>query len=156
MTPITLLRSEWPKLHRVLAIFSAAGFKKEAKIQLTELLRLKVCPFSLKYYRDSFNTTCISSFCFSRGGQEPSGTTSSLVIHPLRGDPCILALCRDHRLRVWSCKVSAAQLMVIIASSAVYETDSFFDLSCLPYISLITTLHYKKEMHTVCFFYISE
>ena len=27
------------------------------------------------------------------------------MIHPLRGEPCILAVCRDHRLRIWSCKV---------------------------------------------------
>ena len=39
-----------------------------------------------------------------RGGQEPSGTTSSLIITPLKGEPCILAVCRDHRLRIWSCK----------------------------------------------------
>lgn len=40
-----------------------------------------------------------------RGGQEPSHTVCSLVIQSVRGEACIFAVCKDHRLRVWSCKV---------------------------------------------------
>ena len=56
-----------------------------------------------------------------RGGQEPSGTTSSLIITPLRGEPCILAICRDHRLRIWSCKNHECMLNVNLMD---YTPDS--------------------------------
>ncbi|XP_052227575.1 nuclear pore complex protein Nup160-like isoform X1 [Dreissena polymorpha] len=39
-----------------------------------------------------------------RGGQEPVHTVSSLMIQQVDGEACIFAVCKDHRLRVWSCK----------------------------------------------------
>ncbi|XP_053384862.1 nuclear pore complex protein Nup160-like isoform X2 [Mercenaria mercenaria] len=39
-----------------------------------------------------------------RSGQEPAHTVCSLVIQAVRNEACIFAVCKDHRLRVWSCK----------------------------------------------------
>ncbi|WAR01461.1 NU160-like protein [Mya arenaria] len=39
-----------------------------------------------------------------RGGQEPAHTVSSLVIQAVSGEACVFAMCKDSRLRIWSCK----------------------------------------------------
>ncbi|XP_078332937.1 nuclear pore complex protein Nup160-like isoform X1 [Crassostrea virginica] len=37
-----------------------------------------------------------------RGSQESLETATGLVIHPFRGDTFVFAICRDHKIRVWS------------------------------------------------------
>ncbi|KAJ8298952.1 hypothetical protein KUTeg_023012 [Tegillarca granosa] len=39
-----------------------------------------------------------------RGGQEATDSATSLIIYPFRGEAFIFAVCRDHKLRIWSTK----------------------------------------------------
>ena len=48
-----------------------------------------------------------------RRGQETIDTTLSLVMHPVGQDIFISCICRDHKLRMWSCKVCISLAVVI-------------------------------------------
>ncbi|KAL4225759.1 hypothetical protein ACF0H5_016448 [Mactra antiquata] len=63
--------------------------------------QFELCPTSVMQKIWSGLVPSVMSF---RSGQEPSHSVCSLVIQPVRGEACIFAVCRDHRLRVWSCK----------------------------------------------------
>ena len=44
------------------------------------------------------------TFLFTRGDSGAGNTSLSLCIHPIRSEPCVFSICRDHKLRMWSCK----------------------------------------------------
>ncbi|XP_060553700.1 nuclear pore complex protein Nup160-like [Ruditapes philippinarum] len=55
-----------------------------------------------------------------RSGQEPQHTVCSLVIQAVRNEACIFAVCKDHRLRVWSCKTHEC---MVITNLLDFATD---------------------------------
>lgn len=52
--------------------------------------------------------TCCGNTCAFRGDCGPSDLPISLSVHCLDHDAFVFALCQDHKLRMWSYKVSEA------------------------------------------------
>ena len=49
---------------------------------------------------------------------------TSLTIHPYGKHMCVFALCRDLRLRVWSCQVRFLQLKIKLKNSIVHSKST--------------------------------
>lgn len=78
-----------------LLVFLTLGFPSQC---LTHVLEL--CP--------GFLLTCCDNTCAFRGDCGPSDLPVSLSVHCLDHDAFVFALCQDHKLRMWSYKVSEA------------------------------------------------
>ncbi|XP_077865765.1 nuclear pore complex protein Nup160-like [Saccoglossus kowalevskii] len=63
-----------------------------------------------------------------RGGHEASDASLSLCIHPMQNDLLIFSICRDHKIRVWSC-VSYECIMV---SDVLEHVPDSTDLQSVP------------------------
>ena len=53
-----------------------------------------------------FGVWLIKDIYIHRGGQESQLAACSILFETYKRDPHLFAVCKDHRLRVWSCKVS--------------------------------------------------
>ena len=70
--------------------------------------------------RLDFLLSCGNKLCIFRGDCGPSDLPVSLSVHCLDHDAFLFALCQDHKLRMWSYKVSKAW----IQGSSIFRRGS--------------------------------